>query len=314
MSRDYTVVCLSEVTSPLTHAQGSSGNQSLIVRSPVVTPKGVAWPAAISGNALRHRAVRAVGWRWLIGEYGLHGRLNLMALNFMMHGGSLTEGGGRENTRRIADFQRLFPLGRLLGGCLPDQVLGGSLHVWRGTLVCEENRPTLTAMLGELVPDVRLRPAESFVSGYQYVRGEARKTARDLCPADAADGPETNQMIFAGQSVLAGAQFVHGFTLPHCSEAELGALLWSLRLWQAAGGTVGGQAARGHGRLRSSLLASADWDADAAVACYLERARSSRDEAVAWLESVFGPLGGSVQPPATPSANGGGRRRKGATA
>jgi hypothetical protein len=266
--------------------QGSSGNQAIIFREPVVTPRGVAYVPSISGNALRHRAIREPGWRWLVEEYGLSGRLTLAQLNFAFHGGNLTEGGGRENTRRIADFQRLLPLGRLLGGSLPDQILAGSCHVHRGTLVCEENRAALGQMIGDLLPTSRLRPAESFVSQYQYTRGSAEKTVADLRPTDPPGEVESNLMIFAGQSVLSGAVFVHGFTLPHVSDLELGALLWSLRLWQSAGGTIGGQASRGHGRLRLSVLAG-DWDGDAVVDAYLDHARSAREEAVAWLDDVF---------------------------
>lgn len=291
MSQDYRVVCLSETISPLTHMSGSRGNVSVVARELVATDRGVAAVPALSGNAIRHRLVRQPGFRWLIDEYALPGRLTLPQLNFLFHGGSLTEGGGRENMRRIAEFHRLFPLGRILGGCLPNQVLAGSLQVHRGTLVCEEQRARLTHVLGETLPPVRFRAAESFLSQYQYTRGDAVKTAGRLLAPAAAVGQstvdESNLMIFSGQSVIAGAVFVHGFALPHASEVELGALLWSLRLWQAAGGTIGGQSARGHGRLRLSILA-AEWDGDAAVAAYQDHAMSVRDEAVAWLDEVFG--------------------------
>jgi hypothetical protein len=176
VSRDYAITCLSEAVGPITQMSGSSGNVSLVMREPVVTPKGVNLIPCLSGNAIRHRCVRMPGFRWLIGEYGLVGKLDLARLNFLAHGGNLTEGGGRENTDRIADFRRIFPLGRLLGGCLPDQVLAGSLHVHRGTLACEENRQALSHAIGDLLPAARLRPAESFVSNYQYTRSDARKS------------------------------------------------------------------------------------------------------------------------------------------
>lgn len=295
-SRNYTVLCLSEALSPITHMSKTEGNEAIVAREPVVSPRGIAWVPSLSGNAIRHRACRSPGMRWLIDEYGLAGTLTLAQLNFIFHGGSLTEGGGREDTSRIADFQRLFPLGRLLGGSLPDQILAGNLQVWRGTLVCEENRGYLAAVLPEGAMPERLRPAETFVSGYTYTRSDASKSHADLASPESraeqsAGNGSSNLMIFAGQSVLRGAAFVHGFTLPQASTVELGALLWSLRLWQAAGGTLGGQAARGHGRLALSILADdADpIDHDAAVEAYREHARSVRDEAVAWLHSVFAP-------------------------
>ncbi|HZT79612.1 MAG TPA: hypothetical protein VFA26_05305 [Gemmataceae bacterium] len=292
MSQTYRVLCLSEAVSPITHAARSAGNELLIAREPVVTPRGVAWVPFLSGNALRHRLVREPGVRWLISRYGLAGQLTLAGLNFLLHGGSLTEGGGRRSPQRIADMYRLFPLLRLLGGSLPDQIVAGWLLSGRGTLVCRENAEALAALLPEgwTLPDAPLRPAEDFVSGFQYVRGDAR--ARDVrLLADAAGegedegGEDSTQMIFAGQAVTRGACFLHAFTLPHVSELELGALLWSLQLWQAAGGTVGGQGARGHGRLRTAVHAGAD--AAAAVRAYLDHADAVRDEAVAWLHAAF---------------------------
>jgi hypothetical protein len=292
-SADYRVVCLSETLSPCTHMKGVSGNEAMIMRESVVTPRGVAWVPSLSGNAIRHRLIREPGMRWLVGQYDLRGKLTLQQLNFFFHGGNLTEGGGRENTARIADFQRLFPLGRLLGGTLPDQILSGSLQVWGGALVCEENRGYLATVLGdgEWLPS-RLRPAESFVSGYQYTRGDSVISQIDLLPSpNGIDAPAdaSNLMIFAGQAVTRGAAFLHGFSLPHVSVLELGALLWSLTLWQRGGGTIGGQAAKGHGRLALSYLMDDGVDGEAAIDAYLDHARSVSTEAVAWLHDVFAP-------------------------
>lgn len=296
MSEDYKVVCLSEAVAPITHMSGSSGNVSMVAREPVVTPRGVTWVPYLSGNAIRHRCIREPGFRWLIAQWGLKGRLALNQLNFLFHGGNLTEGGGRENTRRIADFQRIFPLGRLLGGSLPDQILAGSLQCWRGTLVCEENRPSLASVIGGHLPEGRLRPAESFVSGYQYTRGDSAKTQADLMRRAATEEADSNLMIFSGQTVISGAIFVHGFTLPHVEMVELGALLWSLALWQSAGGTIGGHASRGHGRLKCSVL-DGEFDCAFAIEEYQEHVRATRDEAVDWLEEVFAPRSAARQVP-----------------
>ncbi len=288
MSNTYEVLCVAEAASPITHMSGSSGNESLVAREPVVTDRGVALVPCLSGNAIRHRFVREPGFRWLVDAYGLRGGLTLQQLNFLFHGGALTKGGGREDTRRIAEMQRLFPLVRLIGGCLPDQILAGSLNVWRGTLVCRENASYLKAVLpSEAMPDGVLRSSESFVSGYQYTRGDAAKSKIDLGPI-MPEGTEvdSNLMIFAGQAVLRGAAFIHGFTLPHVSEIELGALLWSLQLWQKAGGTIGGQAARGHGRLKLSLL-DFGGDVDALTTAYRDYALSVKDDAIEWLTAAF---------------------------
>lgn len=281
MTRTYRVFCASEAIAPITHMSRTEGNEAIVAREPVATPLGVAWVPCLSGNAIRHRLVREPGMRWLVDEYDLAGKLSLPQLNFLFHGGALTDGGGREDTRRIADWQRLWPLGRLLGGSLPDQILAGSLLVGRGTLVCEENRSALSSFAE--IPD-RLRSAESFLSSYQYTRGNSRKSGMVVL----ADGEESasSLMIFSGQSVMRGAVFLHDFTLKHASIEELGGLLFSLRLWTADGATIGGQSARGHGRLALSVIAP-DFDPEKAVAAYLEYARSVKDDAIAWLAAAF---------------------------
>ena len=294
----YRVFCFSEAISPITHMSGSSGNESIVMREPVITDNGVVWIPKLTGNALRHRCVREPGWRYLIDQYGLAKKLTQPQLNYAFHGGNLTEGGGRENVRRIADMQRIFPLSRLIGGCLPDQILSGALDVQHGRLVCEENRSGLIADAPDSwdLPAERLRSAEHFVSGYQYTRGDASRTVAELLP-DEDDGElmrgenrdgKSNLMIFSGQCVIQGAYFSHGFLLKHVSELEFGALLWSLKLWQDAGGTIGGQAARGHGRLATSIFTGDD-DGDAAVGKYLSHVDASKDEAIAWLNEAFAP-------------------------
>lgn len=303
MTTTFKVFCLSEAIGPVTHMSRVEGNESIVAREPLVTPQGILWVPFLSGNAMRHRCVRRPGARWLVERLGLRGKLTLPQLNFLFHGGNLTESGGREDTRAIADWQQLFPLGRLLGGSLPGQILSGSLLAGRGTLICEENRSCVSAQLPEgwELPPEPFRPAESFVSGYQYVRSDAVKSVPDLMqpPAPgivlmddepvrergaAADG-KSNQMIFSGQAVTRGAMFVHVFTLAHVSRLELGALLLSLALWQEEGGTVGGQSARGHGRLKMRTFTDGD---DGCVDEYVAHVDASADGCREWLAKQFG--------------------------
>jgi len=232
---------------------GTAGNEAVIAREPVTTERGLAWIPFLSGNALRHRAVRQPGMLWLIDQYGLKGKLDLDQLNFLLHGGNLSQSNSRENTKRIAEMQRTWPLLRLLGASLPDQILAGSMDVWRGVLVCEENRRHLIDC-----PEERMYSAERFIGEYQYTRGDAMKYGLHSDRPKAFED-KSNLMIFSGQSVQRGSLWSHGFVLKHVSEIELGALLWSLRLWQESGGTVGGQASRGHGQLRLEIVDS-DFD------------------------------------------------------
>lgn len=275
----YRIHCLSTAESPITHMARTAGNEGIVATEPVLTSRGVVNIPYLSGNAIRHRVVREPGMMWLANRYELKGTLTLPQLNFLLHGGNLTGSTSTENTRRIAEMQRCWPLLRLLGGSLTNQIIAGSLDVWRGMLVCQENQDTIGC-------DCELRPAADFMGGYQYTRQDARKTG--LAASDENGGGDSNQMIFAGQCVLRGAAFVHGFVLKHVSDVELGALLLSLRLWQHAGGTVGGQAARGHGRLKCELIQDGDGlDQAGLVAEYIAHVDAVRDDAVAWLKECF---------------------------
>lgn len=291
--KSYTIECLSEAVSPITHASGTSGNESIIAREIVCNESGTYSIPFLSGNALRHRTIREPGALWLIDRLGLRGQLNLPQLNFLLHGGNLSGSTSHENTRLIADMHRLFPLFRLLGCSLPSQIVAGSLDVWRGTLVCRENSQAIRAYVAA-VDELILLPSERFVTGYQYTTGDAdslniHSRKAELSRIEASGGRErkTSRMIYAGQAVAKGAMFHHGYVLKHVSELNVGAFLLSMRLWQAAGGTIGGSARVGHGRLKTSYLNGFE-DRDELVAAYVEHVDANRDDCLAFLMDVFG--------------------------
>lgn len=288
------IVCLSRAVSPVTHMSGTAGNEALIARVPVRLADGSERKVPVlSGNALRHCSVRAPGVGWLVEEYGLRGAMSLAQLNMLFHGGSLTESTGRENTARIADLHDIAPLFKLLGGCLPDQILSGSLRVSFGNLCCEENRPILEAVLGaEPLRDVPpLLPAEQFVKAYQYATYSVREKTPALAEsaADFADSKSDPRMLYTGQCVQAGAYFAHDYTLLDPTVLDVGCVLWSLELWQRAGGVVGGMGAKGHGKLHARVLIDGcDVPAQECVGAYLRHARQMKGRFRDWLTAAFG--------------------------
>lgn len=284
---NYRVHLWSECVSPVTHMRGVEGNEALIARQPVDTPAGKRWVPYLSANALRHRMVREPGGLWLVEALGLKGRLSLQQLNFLLHGGNLTDSTGREDTARIAEMQELFPLLRLLGGALPDQILKGSLLMWQGQLVCEENRPHLPLPDGFDLPGESLKPAEHYVEDYQYTRGDAGKSPDWYDPATRDPDGKSNLMIFSGQCVIRGAVFVHGFDVPHGSALEVGCLMHATGLWQSRGGSVGGMASKGHGRLTTAVVGGDADEIAGAVAAYVAHVGRHRAACVAWLDKVF---------------------------
>lgn len=261
---------------------GTAGNEGIVAREPVHTDRGVMMIPFLSGNALRHRCVREPMALWLIDRYELKGKLSLLQLNFLLHGGNLTQSNAHENTRRIADMHEFWPMLRVCGGSLPDQILAGAMDVWRGTLVCEENRQSLAMTMGR-VPASRMLSSERFLSGYQYTRGDAKKSGLSRERDDIEQ--DSNLMIYSGQAVTRGAVFHHGFVLKHVNDIELGCLLLSLRLWQAGGGTIGGNARLGHGRLQMELIDQVD--DDAIVSAYVDHVDQVKDDAIAWLDDCF---------------------------
>jgi len=276
-----TLHALSVALSPITQNAGTAGNESLINRERIITPDGPRWIPVLSGNALRHQ-IRHHGMRWLIKEYDLKGKLSRTQANFLLHGGSLFKSTAKEDMALVAELFETWPLIHLLGGCLPGQLLHGSLNVWRATLVCDETRHDLL-----LRPEQRLLRAEMLVGTYQYTRGDAAKYVLDQ---KAESESETNLMIFSGQMVQRGTLWHHGYVIKHDSQLELGALLWSLHLWQKAGGTIGSAAARGHGRLKTFLIS----DDEAfqkicleAIEEYVTYARAMKNRAIRILDEAF---------------------------
>lgn len=299
MSSTVRIFCLSEVLGPLTHMDRTEGNEALIRREAVLTSHGWRHVPAVSGNALRHVCVRAPGMEWLVGEYGLAGKLDLPTLNFLFHGGALTESTGREDTLRVAEKDECLPLVKALGGALPNQILHGTLRCGIGTLVCEENRAAMQSILpaGWELPGEALRPAESYVGEYQYVTYDGLDRESHLLAPEPEGRMPTDRrknadvrMLYVGQCVKRGAVFAHNLTLLRATPQDVGAVLLSLSLWQRAGGVVGGMGRVGHGKLATSVFVEGiDGTPEDLIATYQTRARAMKDRATAWLSAAFTP-------------------------
>jgi len=316
---------------------GTVGNRAQIAREPVVTELGVRPVPFLSGNALRSSMLRRPGFVWLAEACGLDHGLTKPELYFLLAGGCAYEGGGRESTQLVCELKDVCPLAGALGGTLPRQILSGSVCVDSGVLVCAENRDRLDTFLpdGVIAADLELRPADSFVGEWQYTRrggeGELAEWAdgetdlaerarrfeawegekrRPESPEDtplpgeerARDGRiKSRQMIYGGECVIAGAAFAHRITLHHPRPPEVGALLWSLRLWRQQGNTMGGMSARGHGILETVVWLDPEPDGNPAAE-YVDHVTRHQDRLADWLRRQF-------RPDAAREAAGKGKRR-----
>lgn len=287
---------LSEAVSPITHMAGVSGNESILNREKVLFDNEVVEVPVISGNALRHRMIREPGAMHLVEVCGLRGHLNIDQANFMFTGGSLSESTTSDNLPMIAKLQTVSPLFRLLGGSLKNQVIGGSLFVSRGLLACAENEATIRKMCKAALSDMDgpLLPAQHFIGKSQYTRGDASrmKDAPDLL--EKTESEKTNLMIYNGETVIQGSMFYHNLTLYNVSPLEVGAALHSVHQWQNSGGTIGGSARIGHGKLVTSATIEGlqDWfgslkDPTELVVDYCKHAKENADEFSEWLKEAF---------------------------
>lgn len=279
--------CLSRSESPITHQLGVVGNESVVNVEDVRTPLGNIRVPVLSGNAIRHRMLRAPAADYLVRQLGLAGELNRDTLNLLYHGGLKREKAKRPSLARIAEMQTLFPMFRLLGACLPEAIVSGELIAYRAILACRENMDRIESMapVGWCAGADYLSPATSFVERWQYVRGKLKHATANT---GESDDDESKMMPFAGTCVIPGAEWVHGFSIVEGSFLDLGFVLHSLRQWDEQGATIGGQSSRGHGRLSLSLWCDHELDHDEAVAGYIQHVEEHRDACRKFLLECYG--------------------------
>jgi len=292
------VHCISKVLSPLTHMMETAGNESIINREKVFHKGVIKSIPVISGNAIRHKMLRDPGSMYLIDRLGLKGKLTIDQANYMFYGGALTESTVSENMKTLAGLKELFPLYRLLGGSLRNQIIAGSIIVQRGVLICEENKEVLAVSLpeGYDVPEEALKSSEDFIKEYQYTRSDIQKSKEGteiLKPEELESGQGTNLMIYAGQCIIPGSLFYHGFILTNISRLEVGAFFHALQGWKDEGGTIGGYSRIGHGRLDMSFIMenSEDFltaaDIENCISEYIAHVEAKKEKCVEWLIDNF---------------------------
>ncbi len=291
MPQTHILHLIIETLSPLTHMMGVNGNEALINREAIIYDGKICHVPAISGNALRHRLIRENGAYYIIGACNLAGKMNIDQLNYLFNGGSLVESSVSTNIKRIAEMQEVLPLYRLLGGCLRNQIVAGSLHMGRGMLVCRENVERINKLIPEeFCVDKNIFPAERYVDQYQYTRGDAEKM-KDIDFFAAIDELNTgeekgksNLMIFNGQSIVTGAMFYCEIVLQNVSDLELGAALHCLNRWN---GFIGGQGSRGHGKCKGYLLGIDPVESLRLIGEYTAHVQSNKDKIIKWLFESF---------------------------
>lgn len=285
--RDCKFVLVLRAISKITQMSGRSGNELIINRGQFLAEGDLVGVPQLSANSMRHSAVREPGGLWLIDQYGLAGTLRKEVLRLLIGGGNnATLAGGAESLARFAAMREALPLLGLLGCGLPDGPKPGSLRFSDATLICNETREYVQTIAPRLELPHWLRPARTCVGKWTNYRHDPVEQRADML-ADPREEAEHSGMIFGGEAIVPGSLFVCEVTLEGATELEIGALLWSLRLWHAAGGHIGGMSARGNGRMVAMLDTPDDVDADALADAYCQHAIAAHDAALAWLSEVY---------------------------
>lgn len=288
-AQTYRFFALSQALSPIAHMSGTNGNEAVLMRKPVFTPSGeTRYVPCLTGNALRHQ-VRESGGKFLIEQLGLAGATDKRTLNFLLHGGDRTEKGRLESLGGQARMYELFPFLKILAGSIPNQIMKSMSKVWFGWLVCEETRDVIRYSMpaGWSLDANVLFPAEHFVGNYQIIRGDVEFNSPELLsPTEAITGGD-NRMMAAGQTVIAGSYFAHGYHLEHAYLRDVGCLLHSLSLWQHNGGKIGGKSAAGFGRLKTQLHVSPQVNVNECIEEYLAHLAANIDACNEWLKEAF---------------------------
>lgn len=289
-TNDYRFVLVMQATTKITQMMGRSGNELLINRVDLLHQGRLASVPAISSNSMRHNVVREPGGMWLIDEYDLTGKLTKEMLRLLVGGGNnASQSGGAESLARFAAMRQCLPLLGLMGCGLPDSPKPGTLKFSDAYLVCEETRGLLATIAPELELPEFLRPARTCVGKWtNYRHDPVQRQPGKLDEKELTAEQDNSSMPYGGEAIVAGSLFAAEIWVQDCTPVELGALLWSLRIWARDGGFVGGMSAKGNGRTTAMLVAPEGLDMEAAQDGYTTYAMSQREEAWKWLQETYG--------------------------
>jgi hypothetical protein len=279
--RDYQIILMHKAVAPITHMERTEGNEAILRTFPLRWQRQNYEVPYLSGNAMRHVMIREPGWRWLINQYGLAGKLSRKMTDAMLSGGSVSESTRDDNLGRTHRGYEALPLFRMLGGALPDEIIGGRTEAGQALLVCREALPTLRGLLpdGWITNDDEAAGAAEFIKPYQYYRHDATKDHPDRDRAE-----KDSSMPFGGNCVVPGSVFAQRIVCRDCDEQHIGAVVHAIEQWN---GIAGGQKARGHGILSSSYqlmtIGGEAIESGPLIESYEQYAIDHRQQAIDWL-------------------------------
>lgn len=307
----YTIQICSLLTtsSPLTHMMGVKGNESIISRRSLMTPNGIRLIPNISGNSIRHKMLREPAKEILLNELELRGKCNIDVLQFLDNGGTLMESSISDNLKTIATLKELFPIYKILGGSLRNQIIAGQLDVSDGFLICDENREIINRLSPKEynLDSKPLLSSEAFIGSYQYTRGDAKRNSKNVdyfTEAEKMVEPEkSNLMIYNGQTIMTNAPFYQDFILKGVTELDIGSFFASIQQWLKSP-TLGGSSRIGHGRMDYNWYTQFDLkEIDYYTNLYYTHIKMNKSAMVDFLFECFGDKKKEEKKPTKEKAN-----------
>lgn len=228
---------------------------------------------AVSGNSLRHQLVRGPSWDHLRLHLGIDQAkpgegFCPPGVEALFYNGGNIEGGAKPpaDAYRLAwDIRGAFPSLDLLGGVCDAFDLGSSRLRVNGWLVCRENAGALAGS-----DAAQLDQAELSVFDMLDEVTLTRQAGRT------GEG----QMLFSFETLPAGTAILVRLTLDaQCPRLTHGALVAALDAYQDES-IVGGQSARGFGRMAATMPRDLRYDLCDEYEAYL---RESKDDLRFWM-------------------------------
>ena len=296
--RNFRAILVLRALQKIMQSEGNEGNTSVIHRMPMFHDGAVVHVPCVSANALRRRCVREPAGRYLMDAYELSGTLSPNELRLLIcGGGNATESGGGDSLKQRALCRETLPILSLCGAGMPSGPKEGVLQMSDAMVVCRETSSYVDSIAGDILGDIDTRRSCATMVG-RHTSYRHDPLGKDIGEIDEArmnesvknkDGStkENTGMIFGGEHLMPGVVMVVEILARDITDAELGCLLWSLRLWNSQGGFIGGKSSHHFGRTEAMLHAPDDVDQQAAIGTYLDLVDAKRVEAIDLMRSFF---------------------------
>lgn len=269
MTQSYRFEGLITLLSPLSHAEGTIGNESKIRKEQIIQEDGSIENCFVySGNAVRG-VMRDMGMKYFLDKLSI-AQIPLDIFYLLFSGGSLESTLKGMDVSHLRNYKKVVPLLSVFGGAIGNQIMDGKLRVGKAYPVCVETKRLLPQYLQENATESwrRYRYTEEY-SRTDDAKSEALRPYIDWHEKDQpAGGPQ--QMRYGVEVMAAGLTLYHWFELDGVTEVELGAFCSALERFSKSP-TLGGKAGIGLGRVslnydRFKINESVEFDEELQVA------------------------------------------------